>query len=272
MTPDGVHLAIRGVGKSFGGTRALDDVTIDIRAGSVHAFVGENGAGKSTLGKIVAGVFPPDQGQLVLDGEPVAFGSPREALERGISLVAQEVAVVPQRTVADNVFLGREPRRWGFVRNRALLEAFDRLVAQAGFAVPAGALVGSLPLAMQQQVEILRALARDAALIVFDEPTAALSAGETEQLHATIRSLVAGGTTIVLISHFLGEVLELSDTVTVLRDGHLIRTAPSSRETEQSLVEAMLGRPLTSTFPAKQPPPPDAPVLLTVDGVTAPEA
>ena len=103
-----------------------------------------------------------------------------------------------------------------------------------------------------------------------DEPTAALSAGETEQLHATIRSLVAGGTTIVLISHFLGEVLELSDTVTVLRDGDLIRTAPSSRETERSLVEAMLGRPLTSTFPAKQPPSPDAPALLTVDGVTAP--
>src|SRR5436853_6391923 len=108
MTADEVHLAIRGVRKSFGGTRALDDVSVDIHAGSVHAFVGENGAGKSTLGKIVAGVFPPDDGQLVLRGEPITFRSPREALERHIALVAQEVAVVPQRTVADNVFLGVE--------------------------------------------------------------------------------------------------------------------------------------------------------------------
>ena len=170
-----IHLEIHEVGKSFGGTRALDGVSIAINAGSVHAFVGENGAGKSTLGKIVAGVFPPDQGQLSLRGEPVSFRSPREALQRGIALVAQEVAVVPQRTVAENVFLGNEPRRVGFVQRRRLLERFEQLVADTGLVVPANAVVGSLPLAMQQQVEILRALARDAALIVFDEPTAALS-------------------------------------------------------------------------------------------------
>src|SRR4051812_48869909 len=137
MTSEEVHLDIRGVGKSFGGTRALDDVSVEVRIGSVHAFVGENGAGKSTLGKIVAGVFPPDDGQLVLRGEPVTFASPREALERRIAMVAQEVALVPQRTVAENVFLGAEPRRFGFVRRRALLDGFERVVADAGFEVPA---------------------------------------------------------------------------------------------------------------------------------------
>ena len=136
MTLEGIHLDVRGIGKSFGGTRALHEVFVPIRTGSVHAFVGENGAGKSTLGKIVAGVFPPDEGELILKGEPVSFRSPREALERGIALVAQEVAVVPQRTVAENVFLGAEPRRLGFVRRRALLERFERVVADAGFETP----------------------------------------------------------------------------------------------------------------------------------------
>src|SRR3954449_11652895 len=148
------HLEIRGLGKSFGATRALDDVSVAIRPATVHAFVGENGAGKSTLGKIVAGVFPPDQGQLLLRGEPVAFRSPRMALERGIALVAQEVAVVPQRTVAENVFLGTEPRRLGFVRRRELQERYARLAAGSGLEVPAQAIVGTLPIAMQQQTEI----------------------------------------------------------------------------------------------------------------------
>ncbi len=215
-----IHLEIREVGKSFGGTRALDDVSIAIHAGSVHAFVGENGAGKSTLGKIVAGVFPPDQGHLSLRGEPVTFRSPREALQRGIALVAQEVAVVPQRTVAENVFLGKEPRRFGFVRRRVLLEAL-RAPRRRHRASRSGrdAVVGSLPLAMQQQVEILRALARDAELIVFDEPTAALSATEVQRFHEIVRGLTAGGRTVILVSHLLGEVLALADTITVLRDG-----------------------------------------------------
>ncbi len=264
------YLQCLDVAKHFGGVQALRGVSLDITRGSVHALVGENGAGKSTLGRIVSGALAPDGGRLVFDGEPVSFRSPREALEHRVAAIAQEPFVVPQLTVAQNVFLGVEPSSAGVLRGRKLYAAYDELAARAGFELPGHAPAGRLRTGEQQKVEILRALSRDAQLIVMDEPTAALSAGETEQLHATIRSLVAGGTTIVLISHFLGEVLELSDTVTVLRDGHLIRTAPSSRETEQSLVEAMLGRPLTSTFPAKQPPPPDAPVLLTVDGVTAP--
>jgi ABC-type sugar transport system ATPase subunit len=269
MAPDGVHLDIRGVGKSFGGTRALDEVSVAIRIGSVHAFVGENGAGKSTLGKIVAGVIPPDQGELVLKDEPVSFGSPREALDRGIALVAQEVALVPQRTVAENVFLGAEPQRFGFVRRRQLLERFERVVAGAGFQLPANAVVGSLPLAKQQQVEILRALAREAELIVFDEPTAALSAVEVQRFHEIVRSLTGSGRTVILVSHFLNEILELADTVTILRDGRVVRTAPAAGETEDTLVAAMLGRSVGRTYPPKQSPPADADVALRVRDLTA---
>jgi rhamnose transport system ATP-binding protein len=265
-----VHLEVRGLGKSFGATRALDDVSIRVQGGTVHAFVGENGAGKSTLGKIIAGVFPPDQGELVLRGTPVAFRSPREALERGIAIVAQEVALVPQLTVAQNVFLGAEPRRAGFIDRGALAERFARLAADAGFDLDGRAVVGRLSIAEQQQVEVLRSLARDADLIVLDEPTASLSAREIERLHEIVRSLRAGGRTVILVSHFLAEVLELADTVTVLRDGRVVRTGPAAAETEGSLVTAMLGRPAGRVYPEKRPPAVDAAVVLSLRGVSAP--
>jgi simple sugar transport system ATP-binding protein/ribose transport system ATP-binding protein len=263
------HLVISGIGKSFGGTRALDDVSIEIKTGSVHAFVGENGAGKSTLGKIVAGVIPADQGQLILKGEPVSFRSPREALERGIAMVAQEVALVPQRTVAENVFLGIEPQRAGFVDRRLLRRRFERLAADAGFDLSADAVVGLLPLAKQQQVEILRALARDAEMIVFDEPTASLSVKEVQRLHEIVRGLATSGRTVILVSHFLTEVIELADTITILRDGRVVRTSPATAENEDTLIAAMLGRSVGRTYPVKQPPPADAPPALIVRDLTA---
>jgi len=270
-TSDGtVHLEVRALGKSFGATRALDDVTVAVRAGSVHAFVGENGAGKSTLGKIIAGVFPQDQGDLVLRGATVSFRSPREALVRGIALVAQEVALVPRLTVAENVFLGAEPRLAGFIDRGSLRERFDQLIADSGFDLQAGTVVGRLPLAQQQQVEILRALARDADLIVLDEPSASLSSTESERLHEIVRGLRARGQTVVLVSHFLAEVLDLSDVVTVLRDGRVVRTNPTAAETEASLVTGMLGRPVGRTYPDKQVPPTDAPVVLAIDRLSAP--
>jgi simple sugar transport system ATP-binding protein/ribose transport system ATP-binding protein len=269
-TSDQVHLDIRGIGKSFGATRALDDVSIPIRAGSVHGFVGENGAGKSTLGKIVAGVFPQDQGDMALRGASVAFGSPREALQRGIALVAQEVALVPQLRVAENVFLGAEPRRTGFIDRDRLAERFQVLTTDAGFDLDGNAIVGRLPIAQQQQVEILRALARDADLIVLDEPSASLSAHEVDRLHEIVRRLRAGGRTVILVSHFLQEVLELADTVTVLRDGKVVRTGPASDETEGSLVAAMLGRPASRTYPDKRLPAEDSPVALAIRNLSAP--
>jgi ABC-type sugar transport system ATPase subunit len=265
-----VHLSIRGIGKSFGSTRALDDVSIELHRGSVHAFVGENGAGKSTLGKIIAGVLPQDQGHLVLGGTPVSFASPRQALEHGIALVAQELALVPQMTVAENVFLGAEPARGGWVDRSALRHRFGRLAADAGFDLPAAIPVGRLAIGAQQQVEILRALARDAQLLVFDEPTASLSAAEGERFHRIVRNIAASGRTVVLVSHFLGEVLDLADTVTVLRDGRVVRTSRAADETESTLISGMLGRSLGRTFPPKTPPPGTAPDALVVEGLSAP--
>ena len=207
---------------------------------------------------------------MTLDGVPVSFASPREALEHKVAAIAQEPSVVPQLSVAENVFLGVEPRKAGVIRKLTLRREYDRLAETAGFELDGGANAGQLGTAEQQKVEILRALSRDAQLIVMDEPSAALGAQETHQLHEIITRLAASGKTILLISHFLGEVLSLADTVTVLRDGKLIKTAATSAETEASLIEAMLGRPLTSTFPPRQPPPQDAPVLLTVRGLRAP--
>jgi rhamnose transport system ATP-binding protein len=266
----GTHVELAGISKSFGGVRALDEISLKIARGSIHALVGENGAGKSTLGKILAGVITPDRGQLLIDGEPVTFHSPREAIIRGIVLIAQELSVAPALSVAENVFLGTEPRRAGFVARRALRRRYDELAAAAGFEL-SGDLPGrGLRTADQQKVEILRALCRDARLIVMDEPTAALPRPDVRRLHQVIRRLAADGTTVVLVSHFLREVAELADEVTILRDGRLVRTAPAAEETEETMLSSMLGRSLGTTFPARRPVPPDAPVVLQARGLTAP--
>ena len=262
--PEPPYLELLDVAKHFGGVQALDRVTLAVRRGSVHALIGENGAGKSTLGRIVSGALTPDYGRILLDGTPASFRSPREALEHKVVAIAQEPAVVPQLTVAENVFLGVEPQRAWFIRRRSLKRAYAALAEAAGFDLAGGMSAGQLRTSEQQKVEILRALSRDAQLIVMDEPSAALTAPETLQLHQIIRALAAGGKTILLISHFLREVLSLADTVTVLRDGELVQTTEASSETEASLVEAMLGRPLISAFPPKQSPADEAPVVLSV--------
>ena len=264
------HVELVDIGKSFGGVRALDGISLTIEKGSIHALVGENGAGKSTLGKILAGVITPDRGQLLIGGEPVAFRSPREAIVRGIVLIAQELSIAPALSVAENVFLGTEPRRAGFVARRALRRRYDELAAAAGFEL-SGDLPGrALRTADQQKVEILRALCRDARLIVMDEPTAALPGPDADRLYQVIRRLAAGGTTIVLVSHFLREVAELADEVTILRDGHLVRTSPAANETEDTMLSSMLGRSLGTAFPARRPVPAQAPIVLQARGLSAP--
>jgi simple sugar transport system ATP-binding protein/ribose transport system ATP-binding protein len=266
----GPHVELVDIGKSFGGVRALDGISLRIEKGSIHALVGENGAGKSTLGKILAGVIAPDRGQLLIGGEPVAFRSPREAIVRGIVLIAQELSIAPALSVAENVFLGTEPRRAGFVARRALRRRYDELAAAAGFEL-SGDLPGrDLRTADQQKVEILRALCRDARLIVMDEPTASLPRSDADRLYQVVRRLAAGGTTIVLVSHFLREVAELADEVTILRDGHLVRTAPAVDETEETMLSSMLGRSLGTAFPARRPVPAQAPIVLQARGLSAP--
>ena len=259
---------VRGVCKNFGGVRAVADASITIDRASIHGLVGENGAGKSTLGKMIAGVHMPDTGELLVDGRVVHYHSPHDALKDGLTMIAQELALVPKRTVIENVFLGVETSTLGFVNRGSLRARFDELNDQTGFGLPGDALVGSLRVADQQKVEIMRAIARNARLIVMDEPTAALTVDEAEKLFETVRRLREEGTAIVYVSHFLQEVLDLVDCVTVMKDGRIVRTTPAASETAESLVSAMLGRSLDVTFPDKRFPSEDAPVVLEVADLT----
>jgi ABC-type sugar transport system ATPase subunit len=261
-------IEVRGVGKRFGGVQAVEDVSVAIEAGAVHGLVGENGAGKSTLAKIIGGVHEPDAGELLVDGEPVRMRSPRDALAVGVATIAQEIALVPARSALENVFLGLEPRRLGVVDRAGLRRRYAAIEEQTGFGIDPDAIVGRLRTAEQQKVEILRAIARDARLILMDEPTAALTADESRRLLDVIAGLRASGTAVVLVSHYLEEVLEACDTVTVMRDGRLVRTAPTADETPESLVGAMVGRALELTFPPKRPAPQDAPVILEGRGLS----
>jgi ABC-type sugar transport system ATPase subunit len=262
VTADRPLIEVRDAAKHFGGVTALAGVSIALAPGSIHGLVGENGAGKSTLAKVIGGVLAPDAGELLVDGEPVRFRAPREALAAGIATIAQEIALVPARSVLENVFLGIEPRRAGVVDRRALRRRFAALNERTGFGLDPDVRVGALRTAEQQKVEIVRAIARDARLILMDEPTAALTADESDRLLGVIRALAAGGTAVVLVSHHLDEVLAVCEQVTVMRDGQIVRTGPAENETAQSLVTAMVGRAVDTTYPDKRPAAADAPVVL----------
>jgi simple sugar transport system ATP-binding protein/ribose transport system ATP-binding protein len=247
----GPHIQLTAVTKRYGATVAVADATLTIERGAVHALVGENGAGKSTLGKIVAGVTGPDRGTVAVDGKNVSFRSPRDALSNGITSVAQELALVPSATALENVFLGIEKTVGPFVARAHLRRSFDEIVSRTGIGVPPDVPVKDLPVADQQKVEILRALVREAQLIVMDEPTARLSAAESATLCALIRRLSASGITVVFVSHHLDEVLATADTVTIMRDGRVVRSGPTSAESHDSLIRAMIGRSLERTYPAR---------------------
>src|SRR5262252_8959929 len=254
------------IGKRYSGTKALDDVSLEVAGGFVHALVGANGAGKSTLGKIVGGVIRPDDGQLFVDDRAVRYTSPREARIDGIATIAQELSPMPHLSVIENVYFGIEPRRFGFVLLNQRRRQYEELVSQWGFELDGNAKVGPLRTADKQKVEILRAVACDARVIVMDEPTSSLTSVETTTLHRMIRALRESGRTIVYVSHFLDEVLDLADTVTVLRSGRLVRTAPAAAETEESLVAAMFGAAAEAEH-FEKPQGSTAPVVLEVSGL-----
>lgn len=262
------HVELHHVGKRFQGARALADVSLAIQRGAIHALIGENGAGKSTLGKIVAGVIRPDEGELWVEGRRVAYRSPRDALADGITAIQQEIALVPQRTVLDNVFLGIEDERLAMVDGAGMARRFSELNESSGFALDPLVRVSALSIAEQQKVEIMRALARNSRLIVMDEPTARLSAEESQKLLDIVRQLQAGGVTIVYVSHFLREVLSVADTITVLRNGQVVQTTPAVEQSPDSLVTAMLGRAASLTFPERVRSEPAAPTVLAVHGLT----
>ena len=265
------HVEICGISKRFGGAQALVDIQITIERGSIHALVGENGAGKSTLGKIICGIIQPDSGELIVEGRPVSFASPREALEHGIAMIQQEIALVPKLTVLRNVFLGIETNHGGVLWERDTRQRFEDLSHRTGFDLPADRMVSSLSIADQKKVEILKAIARNAQLLVMDEPTATLSDDESAKLIEIVRGLQKTGTTIVYVSHFLKEVLSVADTVTVLRNGQFIQTTAAKDESPESLVVAMLGRSMSMTFPPKTFPKADAPVIFSVNALSRKE-
>jgi simple sugar transport system ATP-binding protein/ribose transport system ATP-binding protein len=253
--------------KRFGATQALDGVSVPLAPGEVHALVGENGAGKSTLGKVMAGVYAADSGRLLVRGQPVTRWDTGRAQKHGVVLIAQELSLVPELSVAENVFLGVEPRRLGVLK-RGLQARYEELERMCEFGLRPGTRLGDLRIADQQKVEIMRALARDARVLIMDEPTSSLTADEADKLHHVIARLRGQGRTVVYVTHFLDAVLSTSDRVTIMRDGRVVRTGPTADENKQSLVEGMLGRSIDVTFPDLPPmPAPDTPPLLEVRGL-----
>jgi simple sugar transport system ATP-binding protein len=240
---DAPVLELRGITKRFGPIVANDAIDFDLRAGEVHALLGENGAGKSTLMSILYGLYRPDAGEIEVDGEPVAVDSPARAIELGIGMVHQHFMLVPVMSVTENIVLGGEPRRRGGLLDlREGARRVRELSERYGLAVDPDAAIEDVTVGAQQRVEILKTLYRGARILVLDEPTAVLTAQETAELFEVLRALQADGVAIVFISHKLGEVLAISDRVTVLRRGRKVDTVPTEGATEESLARLMVGR------------------------------
>jgi ABC-type sugar transport system ATPase subunit len=250
-TPDAEPLLrVRGVAKSFVGHRVLHDVSLDLRPGQVLGLVGENGAGKSTLMKILAGVHQADEGTIEIDGRTVSFSHPVQAQQAGLSTVFQEFNLLPERTVAENIYLGREPRRRGLVDTGQMQRDTEQLLDDLGVTgLKAGQRVRSLSVAEQQIVEIAKAMSYDARIIQMDEPTAALAEHEVELLYGIIRRLTGRGVAILYVSHRLKEIFELCDTITVLKDGGQVATTAAAELDDAELVRLMVGRSISSFFP-----------------------
>lgn len=261
-------IALEGVGKSYGGVSVLRDISFEIAPGEIHGLLGENGAGKSTLLKILGGSIAPDTGELRFDGEPIRLGSPRDSIARGVSLIAQELAIVPRRTVLENVFLGDWANAAGIATPGADRRRFAELLEEVGFDLDPDAIAGSLSVGKAQQVEIIKAIARGSKVLCLDEPTASLGEAETEQLIAVLRRLSTQGTTIIIVSHFLEEVLDLADRITVLRDGAQITTEDASAHSPESLVRLMVGREVQALAREPEPIPEDAPLVFEARGLT----
>ncbi len=247
MTTPAVRFA--GITKRFPGVTALDDVSFDVAPGSCHAICGENGAGKSTLGKILSGLMLPDEGRIILNGREVRFGSPREALQAGVVMVHQELALCENMSVAENLCLSALPARRTFVSRRALHQRARDLLAAIGATTDPARRVADLTVAEQQRVQIAAAVGSGARVIVFDEPTSSLAEADAVRLYALIERLRSGGVTILYVSHRMHEIFRLCDTVTVLRDGRHVSTQPTASLTEDAVVQSMIGRKLDQYFP-----------------------
>jgi ABC-type sugar transport system ATPase subunit len=242
-------LVMRNIDKSFPGVQALSMVNLSIEAGEVHALIGENGAGKSTLMKILSGVYQKDAGEILIAGKPVVIDTPEKATNLGISIIYQELNLMPNLSVAENIFVGREKRKGPFLDKTLTLREAEKYTAEVGLRVNVETLVRDLSLAQRQMVEVAKALSVNAKVIIMDEPTSSLTEPEVVILMEIIRKLRSQGTSVVFISHRLSEIFEISDRVTVLRDGEVIDTVAVKDCTEDSLIHMMVGRSLTDLFP-----------------------
>jgi len=241
-------LAVRGLTKSFPGVLALRGVSLHLHKGEVLSLIGENGAGKSTLMKILAGVQPPDNGDYLIDGEPVSIQNVRDAMERGIALIHQELNLAANLDLAANIFLGREPNKKGIIQEKKLREDASKYLKRVGLDLPSETITGTLPIGKQQLVEIAKALSCDARVLIMDEPTSSLSQKETETLFEVVKDLRNQGISVIYISHRLGEVIELSDRVTVFRDGENAGDLGKGEINHENMVRLMVGRDLSEFY------------------------
>ncbi|GLY96651.1 sugar ABC transporter ATP-binding protein [Actinoplanes sp. NBRC 103695] len=263
-------LEMRGIGKRFPGVTALDGVDFRLHPGEVHALMGENGAGKSTLIKILTGVYDIDDGAIELDGEPVLFSGPQQAQHAGVSTVYQEINLCPNLSVAENIYIGREPRRFGMISFRAMRAKAAELLGSLGIDIDPGSVLAGHSIAVQQMVAIARAVDISARVLILDEPTSSLDAGEVAQLFRVIRDLREQGLAIVFVTHFLDQVYEISDRITVLRNGRLVGEFRTAELSQRDLVEKMIGKELSALESIEEQAKPqlrDPSPLLVAEGV-----
>lgn len=258
-------LSMRNITKAFGKFYALKGVDLTVWPGEIHALMGENGAGKSTLMKILAGAYTATSGEILIDGKPHTIKGPKDALAAGITLIYQEMQLAPNLTVAENIFLGSELARGGLVQRKEMINQAQAVIDRLGAQFKASDRVMTLTIAEQQQVEIARALHRNSRVLVMDEPTAALSSRETQRLFELILRLRDEGMAIIYISHRMAEVYELSDRVSVLRDGQYVGSLTRDKLNASELVRMMVGRPLSDLFNKERDIPPGQPRLRVED-------
>jgi ribose transport system ATP-binding protein len=263
-----VVLSARRICKSFSGVQVLFSVNFDLRAGEIHALMGENGAGKSTLVKVLSGFEQPSSGEILLDGKPVKLPPNGAAEALGIVIIHQEFNLAEHLTVTESLFLGREVTRFGVLDRKYMRAETRRVLDLLGSHVDENAIISTLSIADKQMVEIAKAISRDARVVFMDEPTAVLSREETNFLFKQVRKLRDQGTSFVFVSHKLDEVMELTDRVTVLRDGQWIKTSPTSILDGESIAQLMVGRELSSLYPAKNEPDIDERIVLSVNSVS----
>ncbi len=243
---------MQGVSKRYGGVRALENAELVIEAGRIHAVLGENGAGKSTLIKIMAGVVPPDEGRMLLDGQPVSFASPAAAQAAGIACIFQELSLIPDLSVADNIAISNPPRRFGLIDRRAQRRMAEEALARAGAEdIHPLALVKDLSLSRRQMVEIAKALARKPRILILDEATSALTAADVTKIYAVLKRLRAEGLALVYISHRMHEIAELADECTVFCNGRSVASYAAGTKSDNEVVELMIGREYSAAFPPR---------------------